>query len=145
MGVKAKAEGELVVKSGSAAEIIFYEEDVILSDEVKSEGEARRLLKGGLIDDILRKKYDNFKRTRTCQVVEITEVKEKPENDELQLLLIEATKLDCVPENIENYKRPDYKVKALEKAIARAKERMEKQKKKEFKENAHIQNKGYVD
>ena len=41
-----------------------------------------------------------------------------------------AVELGCVPENIDNYRRPDYKAKALEKAIERAEKRKANQKNK---------------
>jgi hypothetical protein len=46
----------------------------------------------------------------------------------LDKLLMEATALGCKPDNIDNYKRPDHKLKALQRAIDNHKERKAKAK-----------------
>lgn len=127
MGKLAKCEGEVIVKSGTHSEIEFYEEDFILSNDIESEGHAR-IIVSALIADVLRKKIKNFKRVRTCQVIALEDSDQKSENGDLEDLLIEATKLQCVPENIDNYKRPDYKAKALQSAIDKHKERAKRKK-----------------
>ena len=139
MAKKAVCEGEVVVKDGSRSSIDFYTEEFILDDEVKSLEQARSMIQSGLISERLRKTVENYRRVRTCQIVSFTETKEKPEHSELDKLLLKATELNCIPENIESYKRPDFKAKALEKAIDRALERQAKQ----GKDN--VQDLGYVD
>lgn len=142
MAKKAVAEGEVLLRSeAGATQIDFYEETFLLSDEVDSLGEARRLIRRGLITERLRKKVKGFKSVRTCQIVEFEDSKESAENSELDKLLTEAIKLNCVPANIDNYKRPDYKLKALEKAIEAEKKRQASLKKK----GSNVQDMGYVD
>jgi len=137
----AKAEGELVLTDGKGGvEKEFYEEEFIFDDAVKTKEQARSMLHAGLLTERLKTR-DNFKRWRTCDVVEFKETTKKAENSELDRILLEATSLGCVPEGIENYKRPDYKIKALQNAIDKHKSRMEKQKKS--KDN--VQDLGYVD
>ena len=140
MSKKALVEGEVVLRNGKQKEIEFYETEFILSDDVKDIGHARIIVQGALITDYLRKTMKNFHRVRTCDVTDLIPTKEKPENDEMQLLLIEATKLQCVPENIDNYKRQDFKAKALKAAIEKAKERRTKAVKKD-----NVKDMGYVD
>jgi len=118
MSKKVVVEGEIIVKDGTHSAIEFYEgEEFVLSDEVKTLAQARAIIQSGLITERMRKKIPNFKRVRTCQVISFSNDTAEPEISNLDRLLIEATTLGCVPENIDNYRRPDYKTKALEKAI----------------------------
>jgi hypothetical protein len=137
MAKKAMVEGEVVLKDGNTTDIHFYEEEFILDDAVKTLAQARSIIQGGLINERLRRNMPNFRRVRTCQVIEFGETTEKPEASDLDKLLIEATELGCMPENIDNYKRPDYKIKALERAVQKAKERKAKP--------DNVQDLGYVD
>ncbi|UOF77781.1 hypothetical protein [Caudoviricetes sp.] len=117
MAKKAIVEGEVLVKEGNTTNIEFYTEEFVLDDVVDSLEEARRLIKKALISDRLQRTVKNFKRVRTCQVIEFGGTTEKAENSELDQLMLQAVELDCVPENIGSYKRTDYKIKALQKAI----------------------------
>jgi len=114
---KAIVEGEVLVKEGNTTNIEFYTEEFILDDAVNTLEEARRLIKKALISDRLQRITKNFKRVRTCQVIEFESTAEKAENSNLDKLMLQAVGLDCVPENITNYKRSDHKEKALQKAI----------------------------
>lgn len=125
---KATVEGEVIVRDGTGNSIEFYTEEFIVDDAVRTAGQARSIIKKGFITDRLRKTVEGFKRVRTCQVVEFQKTSDKPENSELDQLLLKAAELECIPENIDNYKRPDYKQKALERAIAKAEERKAKAK-----------------
>lgn len=117
MSKKAYAEGEVLVKDGNTTNIEFYEEEFILDDCVQDISEARRIIKKALVHDRLQKKVSNFKRVRTCQVIKLESSDQKSENSELDKIMYEAIRLDCVPENISNYKRTDYKIKALQNAV----------------------------
>lgn len=124
MSKKAYVEGEVLVKDGNTTNIEFYEEEFILDECVKDIAEARRVIKKALIQDRLQKKVSNFKRVRTCQVLKFEESGEKSETSDLDKIMYEAIELDCVPENIANYKRTDYKIKALEQAVANKKAKL---------------------
>lgn len=119
----AKCEGEVVTKDGTGQSIEYYECEFVLSDDVKTISQARSVIRSGYISEYMRKNVKNFKRVRTMQVVDFGDTEQKVENTDLEKLLIKATELGCVPENIENYKRPDYKEKALKIAIERASKR----------------------
>lgn len=75
------------------------------------------MIKKALIHDRLQKKISNFKRVRTCQVTKLISSDQASETSDLDKIMYEAIKLDCVPENIANYKRTDYKIKALQNAV----------------------------
>lgn len=137
MAKKAICEGEVVVRDGTNSAIEFYTEEFVLDDAVKNLEQARSMIQAGLIADRLRKNLANYRRVRTCQVTSFEVTKDKAEHSELDKLLLKATELGCMPENIESYKRPDFKAKALEKAIERHLERKEKK--------DPMQDQGYVD
>lgn len=123
MAKLARVDGQVVVRDGTGMALEFYEEEFILDDAVQSAAQARALIKKGLISERLRKTVKGYKRVRTCQVIEFTNTTAKAEQSEMDKLFLEATELNCVPENIDNYKRPDYKEKALRSAIEQAKKR----------------------
>lgn len=141
MSKTAVAQGQMYVKTGRETGFEFYEETFTLPDTVKTLPEARSVIRKGLLKERLEKTVKNFKGIRTCEITQFNDSAEVPEVDELAALLIEATKLGCVPENIDNYKRKDYKEKALKEAIERAKERKEKLAKKK----GNVTDEGYVD
>ena len=139
MAKKAVVEGEIVLRDGNKTNIEFFEETFILDDAVQTLEQARQIIKKGLIAERFRK-MDNFKRVRTAQVISFENTSEAAESSDLDKMLIEATKLNCIPENLQNYKRPDHKVKALAKAIESAKARAQK---KPAKDN--VTDEGYID
>lgn len=141
MGKLVKVEGQVRYKDGLSVGIGFYEEEFILDDSIKTEAEARQLIQNGLISDRLRKTVDNFKGWRTCDIVQFDNTEKQPEFSELDKAMMEAMKLNCVPENIDNYRRPDYKLKALQQAIANHKEVQAKKK----AQKEQTQDQGYVD
>ena len=112
-----KVEGDLRIKDGSGMMIDFYEEEFILSDAIKNKEQALSLIRKGLITERLSRKVAGFKSVRTCQVISIEPTTEKAEQSDLEIILLKAIELGCVPENIDNYKRPDHKLKALQKAV----------------------------
>lgn len=141
MSKKAVVEGEVRVRNGvGGTEIQFYEEEFLLDDSIESAAQARQVIRRGLITQRLSK-MEGFKGIRTLQVLSFEDSKDEAENSELDVLLTKAVALQCVPANIDNYKRPDYKIKALEKAIKNAEERIEKAKKKK----SNVEDQGYVD
>jgi len=115
----AKTEGEYYRRDGQKnVEICFFEEDFVLSDDVPSLELARCVIQNGLLSERLHK-IDGYKRWRTCEVISFEDCGDsKVEISNIDKLLIRATELGCLPENIDNYKRMDFKVKALERAIA---------------------------
>lgn len=139
MTKKVVVEGEYKIRDGHYVSIEFFKEEFILDDAVKTKEQARSIIKKGLIFDRLRK-TSNFKGIRTCQVVSFEDSAENSESGDLDKLLIEATELNCIPENINNYKRADYKIKALEKAIDLAKKRVQKKTKSNSETDL-----GYID
>ncbi len=122
-----KVEGELIVKDGTGRMIEFYEEEFIISSKVTTREQARSLIRKGLIRERL-KKIDGFRAVRTCQVVSMEPTEQEAEQSELDIALIKAIELGCIPENIDSYKRQDYKLKALQKAIELATARNKKKK-----------------
>ena len=140
MAKKAVAEGEYLERNASGTlDIVPYAEDFLLDDSVTDIHQARQVIKRGLITERLSKQK-NFKRVRTVQVILFTDSAELPENGELDQLLTKAAKLECIPVNINNYRRPDYKIKALRDAIEKAEARMKAPKKK-----GAVEDLGYVD
>lgn len=124
MSKKVLVEGEAVKKDGPFNTFFFYEEEFTLDDAVESIGQARSMIQAGLINERLRDKNDGFRRVRTCQVVSFEASKEEAKQGDLDKLLLKATELGCMPENIDNYRRPDYKMKALERAISLAEQKL---------------------
>jgi hypothetical protein len=140
MAKKAIADGEYLERNPNGGyDIVPYTEEFILDDAVDSIEQARMIIKRGLITQRLSKQT-NFKRVRTCQILSFEKTVEAPENSELDQLLTKAAQLECIPVNINNYRRPDYKIKALQDAIAKAEQRAKAPKKKQVDEDQ-----GYVD
>lgn len=141
MGKKAKCEGEVIVVQNNAKSVEFYTEEFVLDDSVPDIAQARCIIQGGLIDERLRRNVKGYKRWRTCDVVSFEGTSDKPEAEEteLQKLLMEATRLGCLPDTIDSYRRADHKAKALQKAIDNHKSRMAKP------EKSNTQDMGYID
>lgn len=127
----AKCEGELVIKRAGGNEIIFYEEEFVLSNEVASLEEARSVIQAALLDNRMRRKVEGYKSWRTCQVVSFEPTKQKNENSPLEALLLEATKKGCLPENIGSYADDASKMKAIERSLKNLDERVKKEAEKE--------------
>ncbi len=83
------------------------------------------MIRKGLITERLRKKIEGFKSVRTCQVISIEPTTATTELGELDIAILKAIELGCVPENLDSYRRADYKLKAVQKAIDAAKKRKE--------------------
>lgn len=139
MPLKAKVEGELVTRDHNGNSIEFYEEEFVLDDSVKTKEQAHVIIKKALLDDRLRRQHKGYKRFRTAQIVDFGKTDEKAEQSDIDKLLIRATELNCIPENLNNYKRPDHKQRALEKAIEKALERKVKP------DPDNVEDHGYVD
>jgi hypothetical protein len=137
MALKVKVEGELVTRDHNGNAIEFYEEEFILGADVRTKEQAHVIVKKALLDDRLRRGHKGYKRFRTAQIVEFGTTDEPAEQSDIDKLLIKATALNCIPENLNNYKRPDHKQRALEKAIALAEARKP--------EKSNVQDLGYVD
>lgn len=136
MGRLVKTMGQWIAKDGTGVAICYYDEDFVMDEAVETLEQARSILHAGLLTQRLQEKhadYPNFKRWRTCEVVDFSTVSAKAEHSELEKLMLKATQLECVPENIDNYRRPDYKAKALQTAIANAEARA-----KSFKKDAMV-------
>lgn len=139
MGKFVKVEGEAYIRRDTKTVLIdIYEEDFILDDSVESADEARSIIRKGLLDDRLKKTLENYKKFRTCQVLEFKETKDKPEGGRVDKLLVEATKLQCAPDNLSSYGSPKAKEKALEKAIHTAKNRKNNVKKNNDEELGNV-------
>lgn len=128
MVTKAKIEGEVVCYVNNTNVIKFYSEEVELSDSIKTRGEAMNVLHNGLGGDLLRPKFDGFRRMRTCDVTHIKSTRQKSSKSKDQLeyedLLSKATKLGCVPENLGMYELGASRNKALSGAIDKFKKRL---------------------
>jgi Holliday junction resolvasome RuvABC ATP-dependent DNA helicase subunit len=138
MGKSVKVEGQLAVKDGASIGLEFYEAEFLLDDAVKTEADARSLIQGGLISTHLKKTVPNFKRWRTCEVVSFESTSDKAANSELDALMLDAIKKDCLPENIDAYNGEENKVKALKKALESEKKRKAKVKKEEVIDEGYI-------
>ena len=125
----ATVEGEMVIKENGNKSLEFYKEEFVLDGEIDTPQEARSIIRKGLISERLREK-PGFAAVRTCQITDFKETDQKLGNNDLDKVLYEAIRLNCVPENINSYKRPDYKLKALNSAIEKAKKRKERLAKK---------------
>lgn len=136
-------EGEVIVKDGTGSTIEFYEEEFVIDGSIDTIPMARSLIKKGLIGERLRKKVPGYRAVRTCQVISLSPTEQEAKQSELDLAFLKAIQLGCVPENIDSYKRPDYKLKALEKAIDLAIKRRKDTRKRNNKE-LEIQDMGYV-
>lgn len=141
MAKKILVEGQFSLRNKSGIEVQFYEEEFVLDDSIMSVEQARQIVKRGLISDRLSKKIPGFRRALTIEVRKFEDTEENPENAELDLLLTKAVALNCVPINIDNYKRKDFKIKALEKAIETALDRL----KSSRKQKSQVEDHGYVD
>lgn len=118
-------EGELFTKDSNGTTMEFYQEDFVIDGDITN-NEALSLIRKGLISERLQRKVNGFRRIRTCQLVDSKPSTDKPEDSELTRTLTEAINLGCVPQNIDNYKRKDHKLKALQKAIEGHKVRLAK-------------------
>ncbi len=123
-----KVEGEMIVKDGTGRMSEPYEEEFIISHEIKTPEQARSLIRNGLIVDCLRKKVNGFRAVRTCQIVSMEPTKEQAPQSDLDKAFIKAIELGCIPENISVYKSPVSKLKAIEKAIELAETQKKKKK-----------------
>lgn len=138
----AKVEGQVVVKDGSGLAVEFYEREFELDDAVKDEGMARAVIRKVLIEEDLRKSVENYKRVRTMSLVSLVDRAGKKENGKLELLAMEAVQKGVVPENLNMYKSPEAKEKALEAALARP---VKKVRKAEPEVDSGVVDEGYVD
>lgn len=146
MGMLAKVEGELYVRTDAKTiNIEFYEEEFILDNTIKDIGEARSIIRKGLLNERLRKKVKNYKKFRTCQVVSLEKTNEESKTGEMEKKLLEATKLGCVPVNLDSYLSEGGKEKALEKAIEVKKQRAKADKKKQKRAKVDVEDLGIVD
>lgn len=144
MTKKVKVEGQLVTRASHGGKDIEFFEEVFIIDGVKDIPEARMLIQRGLIQPRLERKIKNFHRVRKCDVVSIEDVDENAEDGEVSKLMLKALELNCVPLNINNYKRPDHKEKALKQAIEEAEKRLRKLEKKSKKVDS-VEDHGYID
>lgn len=124
MSKLAKVEGEVVTVDGGRATIDWYTEEFVLDGSIDSIPLARSVLQAGLVSERLRTKLKNFRRVRTCQVVELTDTTAAPESDGLDTLLLKATQYGCVPEHMERYATKESRMRALRTAIERHEQRL---------------------
>jgi len=119
------------VISGKLAQIDEYEEVFELTEGRVPE--ARAIIQNsGILDERLRKTKKNYRRWRTCQVIDVEGTTKEATKEETKLheLLVEATKKGCLPATFKRLKRPESKIKALEKAIKNKAKRVAKAKAK---------------
>ncbi len=67
---KYEVKGVMVIARGSANEQLPFDEKFILPE--MDEARARQIIQKKLISGALKEKNDNFRRVRTCQIVNIT-------------------------------------------------------------------------
>lgn len=147
-------EGEFITQ-GKMATTRYYEATVDL--EIEDVAVARGVIQNGLITDILRRKEENFKRVRTCQIVKTEKIEDskdqKAEADsgdvdpDVAKLLAEATELGCVPVNYASYGDDKTRKLQLTNAINRKIKRMEKQDAKDGKQSKEkaVIDQGFID
>lgn len=119
------------VISGKLAQIDEYEEVFELSEGRVPE--ARAIIQNsGMLDERLRKNKKNYRRWRTCQVIDIegTTTEATKETTKLHELLVKATKMGCIPSTFKRLKNPKTKIKHLEEAIENKVKRVKKAKAK---------------
>lgn len=134
----AKVEGEVFVRTDArATNIKFYEEEFVLDDDVKDIGQARVIIRKALLDERLKKSIEHYKKFRTCQVVSLEPTDKKSDSGPVEKKMIEASKLNCVPENLDRYSDSKSKEKALDKAIETKKKRGRPAKKDKFEVEDH--------
>jgi hypothetical protein len=126
MPKKAKVEGEVAIRDNNSVLLEWFEREIVLDDSVKTLEEARRIIKRGLLVEEMKKTIPNFKRIRTCQVVSFEDTSDLPDSSELTKLLTEATKLNCLPENLQNYRKEEDKIRMLASAIEKSKAKAKK-------------------
>lgn len=140
MSKKAVVEGEVMVRTEAKTVLLdLYSETFILDDSVKTLEQARSVIKNGLLHDRLSKKVKNYKRFRTYEIISFENTNEEAEQSGLNKLLVEASSLDCVPENLDIYSSAEGKEKALERAIETKKKRGRPAK------NQDVEDQGFVD
>lgn len=141
MPFKVSVSGEIVLRAPrGGVEVEYFEEEFVVGDDFNTPEKARVLIRRALAPELFRKR-DNFKRLRTLEIDKFENTEEKSTDPEMEELLAQAIELNCLPENISNYKRPDHKRKALQKAIDVALEREKRLKEK----NNNVEDQGYVD
>lgn len=128
---KITVSGNYVI-SGKLAQIDEYETSFIMSEG--REAEARAIIQNsGMLDERLRKEKKNYKRWRTCNVTNIEEAKDGSSKDvdqELDVLLVDATELGCIPTTYKRLASNVTRKKALQEAIKKKKSRIKKAKAK---------------
>ena len=126
--------GDMILKDGKDTYLEDFEETFTISD-VETESEARCLIKNAFIVDRLKEKTPLFRSVHTMRIDSMEASKERKPEDELETAMLEATRLGCIPENIANYRRKDFKFTALKRAISAKKAQIEKDRKeKELKD-----------
>lgn len=142
MAKKVVIEGDAQIRTeANTITLTRYKETFILDDSVQDVNQARSVIKNGLLHDRLTEKVKNYKRFRTYEIKSFEDTEELAEKSKLDKLLVEATKLDCMPENLNIYSSADGKEKALERAIESKKKRQKSAKKKKN----DVEDQGYVD
>lgn len=139
MSKKAVVEGEMILRDHNGNSIEFFSEEFVLDASIQTLEQARVIVKKAMLGDRLQRKHKGFKRVRTAQVISFTDTQEAAEHSDIDRLMIKATELGCVPDNINNYRRPEYKQKALEKAIEVAEKRI-----KDSVKDRSVIDQGYV-
>lgn len=117
------------VLSGKLSEIDQYETTFDMAEG--REAEARAIIQNsGILDERLRKEKKSYRRWRTCQVIDIVEVKDDNTSvdAELESLFIEAVNLACVPVSYKRLRKNEAKKAALVEAIKNKKTRIVKAK-----------------
>jgi len=132
MNHKFTVEGKYITKApddkGTAT--LEYTEQFILNGAISTKAEARAVIRR-LIMERLKKKNPNIKLVPLCQVVDMVSCMEKAEQVEISKLWLEAINLSCVPDGITQYNDEPAIIKALTRAIDKAKIRNAKPKRTE--------------
>ena len=119
------------VISGKLAQIDEYEEVFELTEGRVPE--ARAIIQNsGILDERLRKTKKNYRRWRTCQVIDVqgTTKEATKEKTELHELLVKATEMGCIPATFKRLKVDKTKIKHLKEAIENKAKRVKKAKSK---------------
>lgn len=121
------------VLTGKLSQIDSYE--VSFEMVTGDVAEARAIIQNsGMLDEKLRKEVEFYKRWQTCQVVDVQPLEEFKKDEAaavLEVLVLEATGLACLPANYKQLKSNKLKKSTLKDAIVKKKERIAARNKKE--------------
>ena len=127
MSTVYKVEGDYrYINEDGVKDVKKFNSSITLSEGLESQ-EALSVIKK-LLPETLAKKDKDFRSLRTCSIKDISESKQESKPSELETLLEEAVKLNCMPAKLDAYTTEESKIKILKKEIKAAKKTQESDK-----------------